>query len=204
MKSICEPKVPREPSDEDLFVWNQLEFIHNVKYDATMIKNFIMNHGMRLSMFNEFSHLKLLSIAETRFASVVCMLKRFVEIKTALQHMVISDKWNIYKDDAPTAQVVKEKILSDVWWGNVEYILRITNPIYEMIRLADTDTPCLHLIYEMWDSMIERVKKAIYQYEGLELDEVSDLYMVIHDILIARWTKGNNPLHCLAHSLNPR
>ena len=204
MKSICEPKVPREPSDEDLFVWNQLEFIHNVKSDATMIKNFIMNHGMRLSMFNEFSHLKLLSIAETRFASIVCMLKRFVEIKTALQHMVISDKWNIYKDDAPTAQVVKEKILSDVWWGNVEYILRITNPIYEMIRLADTDTPCLHLIYEMWDSMIERVKKAIYQYEGLELDEVSDLYMVIHDILIARWTKGNNPLHCLAHSLNPR
>ena len=169
-----------------------------------MIKNFIMNHGMRLSMFNEFSHLKLLSIAETKFASVVCMLKRFVEIKTALQHMVISDKWNIYKDDAPTAQVVKEKILSDVWWGNVEYILRITNPIYEMIRLADTDTPCLHLIYEMWDSMIERVKKAIYQYEGHELDEVSDLYMVIHDILIARWTKGNNPLHCLAHSLNPR
>jgi len=70
--------------------------------------------------------------------------------------------------------------------------------------LADTDTPCLHLIYEMWDSMIERVKKAIYQYEGLELDEVSDLYMVIHDILIARWTKGNNPLHCLAHKLNPR
>ncbi|KAJ1298855.1 hypothetical protein BS78_01G485900 [Paspalum vaginatum] len=204
MKSICEPKVPREPSDEDLFVWNQLEFMHNVKSDATMIKNFIMNHGMRLSMFNEFSHLKLLSIAETRFASVVCMLKRFVEIKVALQHMVISDKWSIYKDDAPTAQVVKEKILSDVWWGNVEYILRITNPIYEMIRLVDTDTPCLHLIYEMWDSMIERVKKEIYLYEGKELDEVSDLYNVIHDILIARWTKGNNPLHCLAHSLNPR
>jgi len=109
MKSICEPKVPREPSDEDLFVWNQLEFMHNVKSDATMIKNFIKNHGMCLSMFNEFSHLKLLSITETRFASVVCMLKRFVEIKTALQYMVISDKWNIYKDDAPTAQVVKEK-----------------------------------------------------------------------------------------------
>ena len=56
-----------------------------------MIKNFIMNHGMRLSMFNEFSRLKLLSIAKTRFASVVCMLKRFVEVKTALQQTVISD-----------------------------------------------------------------------------------------------------------------
>ncbi|WVZ56169.1 hypothetical protein U9M48_006740 [Paspalum notatum var. saurae] len=189
MKNICEPKPSKTPSasDEDLFVWGQLEFIYNIKNDASMIKNFIMNHGMRLSMFNEFSHLKLLSIAETRFASVVCMLKRFVEVKTALQHMVISDKWSIYKDDAPTAQVVKEKILNDVWWGNVEYILRITTPIYEMIHLADTDTPCLHLIYEMWDSMIEKVKKEIYLYEGKQLDEESDLYSVIHDILIARY-----------------
>ena len=73
-----------------------------------------------------------------------------------------------------------------------------------MIRMADIDTPCLHLMYEMWGSMIEKVKKEIYRYEGKEEDEVSDLYLVIHDILIARWTKGNNPLHCLAHSLNPR
>ena len=204
MKNICEPKLPRTPTDEDMHVWSQLEFINNVKVEATMIKNFIMNHGMRLSMFNEYSHLKLLSIAETRFASVVCMLKRFVEVKAALQHMVISDKWSIYKEDASTAQHVKEKILSDVWWGNVEYILRFTSPIYDMIRFADTDTPCLHLIYEMWDSMIEKVKKEIYLYEGKEPNEESDLYSVIHDILIARWTKGNNPLHCLAHSLNPR
>jgi hypothetical protein len=71
-------------------------------------------------MFNEFSDLKLLSIAETRFASVVCMLKRFVEVKAALQHMVISDKWSIYKDDAPSAQVVKEKI---VMFGGAMLIL---------------------------------------------------------------------------------
>jgi hypothetical protein len=205
MKSICEPKPPKNnSSDDELFIWSELEFMHNVKSEAQMIKNFIMNHGMRLSMFNEFSDLKLLSIAETRFASVVCMLKRFVEVKAALQHMVISDKWSIYKDDAPTAQVVKEKILSDVWWGNVDFILRITTPIYEMIRIADTDTPCLHLIYEMWDSMIEKVKKEIYLWEGKELNDDSILYSVIYEILIARWTKGNSPLHCMAHSLNPR
>lgn len=132
------------------------------------------------------------------------MLKRFVEVKSALQLMVISDKWSIYKDDVPTAQVVKDKILSDVWWGKVAYILRITTTIYEMIHMTDTDKPYLHLIYEMWDSMIEKVKKEIYRYEGKEDNEVSDLYSVIHDILIARWTKGNNTLHCLSHSLNPR
>jgi hypothetical protein len=40
--------------------------------------------------------------------------------------------------------------------------------------------------------MIEQVKKEIYQWEGKELDEVSYFYSVIHNILIARWTKGNN------------
>jgi len=209
MKSICEPKIGNNPSDEELFAWGELEFMYDVKTEAAMIKNFIMNHGMRLSMFNEFSPLKLLSIAETRFASVVCMLKRFVEVKTALQQMVISDKWSVYRevrDDSPTptAQIVKDLILSDVWWDKVDYILKITTPIYEMIRMTDTDTPCLHLVYEMWDSMIEKVKKVIYRYEGKQEDEESSLYSVIYDILIARWTKGNNPLHCLAHSLNPR
>jgi hypothetical protein len=64
-----------------------------------MIKNYIMNHGMRLSMFNEFSKLKLLAVAKTRFASVVLMLKRFLMVKRALQSMVISDAWKSYKDD---------------------------------------------------------------------------------------------------------
>jgi hypothetical protein len=167
---------------------------YNVKTEAALIKNFNMNHGMRLSMFNEFSRLKLLSIAETRFASVVCMLKRFVEVKTALQQMVISDKWSVYRevrDDSPTptAQIVKDLILSDVWWDKVDYILKITTPIYEMIRFTDTDTPCLHLVYDMWDSMIEKVKKVIYRYEGKQEDEESDLYSVIYDILIAKVDK---------------
>jgi hypothetical protein len=78
MKNICEPKLGKNPSDDDIFVWQQLEFIHDVKTEAAMIKNFIMNHGMRLSMFNEFSRLKLLSIAETRFASVVCYVTRIL------------------------------------------------------------------------------------------------------------------------------
>lgn len=80
-----------------------------MKNEATMIKNFIMNHGMRLSMFNEFSPLKLLAIAETRFASVVIMVRRFVLVKNALQSMVISPQWDIYKDDAEAASVVVEQ-----------------------------------------------------------------------------------------------
>ena len=95
-------------------------------------------------------------------------------------------------------------ILSDLWWDKVDYILEFTAPIYDMLRVADTDKPCLHLVYEMWDSMIEKMNATIYRYEGLEDDEYSSFWSVVYDIFIDRWTKNCTPLHCLAHSLNPK
>ncbi|XP_062206164.1 uncharacterized protein LOC133908053 [Phragmites australis] len=180
-------------------------WIKDVAGDAFMIKNFIMNHSMRLSMFNEYSKLKFLAIADTRFASQIVMLKRFLVLRDSLVLMVIGDKWSAYRDDdKEKARFVKEKLLDDVWWDQVRYIVDFTEPIYSMLRGADTDKPSLHLIYEMWDTMIEKVKDCIYRHEGKRHDEESVFYEIVHGILVARWAKSNTPLHCLAHSLNPR
>jgi hypothetical protein len=129
LKNIYAAKLPRTKEQEIVFV--ELHWIQLINQDASMIKNYIMNHAMRFSMFNEFSKLKLLAVAETRFASVVIMLKRFFMVKRAL------------------AKHVRGKILCNQWWENVSYIVDFTELIYAMLRLADTDKPCLHLIYEM-------------------------------------------------------
>ena len=92
----------------------------------------------------------------------------------------------------------------DLWWDKVDYILEFTAPIYDMLRVANTNKPCLHHVYEMWDSMIEKVKAIIYRHKGLEDDEYSSFWSVVYDILIDRWTKNCTPLHYLAHSLNPK
>ena len=73
-----------------------------------------------------------------------------------------------------------------------------------MLRVANIDKSCLHLVYKMWNSMIEKVKAAIYWHECLEDDEYNSFWSVVYDILIDRWTKNCTPLHCLAHSLNPK
>ena len=57
------------------------------------------------------------------------------------------------------ANFVKEKIVNDDWWDKIDYIIDFTRPIYDMIRVCETDRSCLHLVYEMWDSMIEKVYK---------------------------------------------
>ncbi|KAI5409231.1 hypothetical protein KIW84_054870 [Lathyrus oleraceus] len=140
-----------------------------------------------------------------RFASIIVMLKRLTTIKKGLLTLVISEQWYEYReDDVQKEAFVKETILNDQWWDKVDYILRFTGPIYDMFRSCDTDESNLHLVYEKWGSMIEKVKLEIYNQEGKELSQNSSSYDVVYNILIARWTKSHTPLHCLAHSLNPR
>ncbi|KAF7823848.1 uncharacterized protein G2W53_021992 [Senna tora] len=63
------------------------------------------------------------SIAPTRFASTIVMLKRFRLIKHGLQEMVISEKWSSYKeDDVGKTELVKEKILNDLWYYSYDWL----------------------------------------------------------------------------------
>ena len=99
--------------------------------------------------------------------------------------MVISEEWMSFReDDVGEAQTVRDYVLNYLWWDKVAYILRFTGSIYEMLRVADTDAPILHKVYEMWDSMIENVKKDIYRHEGKEDYEESSFYDVVHNIFI--------------------
>ena len=159
LQNICAAK----NTEKNEVTSEECGWITRIADDASFIRVFIMNHSMRLAMFNEFCSLKLLQVADTRFASIVVMLKRLKLIKRCLQAMVISEQWASYReDDVGKAQKVKDMILSDLWWDKVDYILEFIAPIYDMLRVADIDKPCFHLVYEMWDSMIEKVKATIY------------------------------------------
>ncbi|TYI14556.1 hypothetical protein ES332_A08G128600v1 [Gossypium tomentosum] len=164
LKNICAIKnIEKNEVTYDVLCW-----INNVGDNSIFIRNFIISHSMRLAIFNSFL------------------------IKQGLQNMVVSDEWSTYReDDVSKAYLVKEKNLDDIWWDKVDYILTFT--IYDMLRIMDTNKPTLHLVYEMWDEMIEKVKKNIYRHEGKKGDERSIFYEV-----------SSTPLHCMAHSLNPR
>ncbi|XP_057992401.1 uncharacterized protein LOC110663304 [Hevea brasiliensis] len=191
-----------ETNQETYDVCHSITEIHG---DALQIKNFIMNHSMGLAIYNRFIPLKLLSVADTHFASIVVMLKRFKLIRRALEAMVMSDQWAQYQEnDEGKARFVHDKVVDEDWWENVDYILTFTGPIYDMIRVCDTEKPCLHLVYELWDSMIEMVNKVIFDHERKQVDRFSPFYYVVHRILVDSWAESNTHLLCLAHSLNPR
>ncbi|XP_049369458.1 uncharacterized protein LOC125834347 [Solanum verrucosum] len=136
------------------------------------------------------------------------MTTRIRKVKSSLEKMVMDDEWKNYKGDkgieAKTREI-KSLIMNDEKWDSIDYFLKFTEPIVDMLRSAVIDGPKLHLIYDMWDSMIEKVKKVIFEHEGKDLiSGQSNFCDTIHDILVARWNKSNTPLHCMAHSLVPK
>ena len=79
------------------------------------------------------------------------------------------------------------------------------DPIIFLLRFADTDQPILGEVYEGWDSMIEFVKTIVLQSQCPEYETSPEAFFTsIQDILVSIWDKNCTPLHCLAHSLNPK
>ena len=79
-------------TEKNEVTYEECSWITCIADDASFIHVFIMNHLMRLAIFNKFSRLKLLQVTDTRFASIVVMLKRLKLIKRCLQVMAISEQ----------------------------------------------------------------------------------------------------------------
>ena len=58
-----------------------MNVIAQVSDETTFIRIFITNHSMRLAIFNSYSRLKLLAVTETRFTSIIIMLKKLFQVK---------------------------------------------------------------------------------------------------------------------------
>jgi hypothetical protein len=157
--------------------------------DACHIRNFVQNHTNSLKIYKAYTHLSLLKIVETRFASSFIMLKRLREVKSALGFMVISEYWSfLRKIDQASSKRVKDTMLDDGWWERVDLTIKIMDPIISVLRFADTNKPILGEVYEGWDSMIESVKTVVLEHELPEYGTSGEtLFATIHDILISRW-----------------
>ncbi|XP_074287726.1 uncharacterized protein LOC141612878 [Silene latifolia] len=199
LRSICDPT-------ENSSNYDQCKWIPTMTAACQSIRQFVMQHSKALNIFNKYSKLTLLTIAETRFASHIIMCERLLEVKDALVRMILDDEWKMFRKTIyeKKADFVKECVLFDTWWDKVEYFLEF-DPSNKFLRFTDTDTPCLHMVYDMWDSMIEDVRSIILKHEEKDLiSGKSAFFDAIQIVFETRWNKSNTPLLCLAHSLVPK
>ena len=54
---------------KNVIPYAQYSWITEVSNDVLIMKKFIMNHSMRIVIFNDYFKMKLLAVGETRFTS---------------------------------------------------------------------------------------------------------------------------------------
>ena len=87
-------------------------------------------------------------------------------VRETLAGMVIGQGWIQWRQsNTERATNVKKMILENTWWERVEYLLSFTEPIMSMIHFADMDHPCLGMVYDGIDSMIELMRDVINKKE---------------------------------------
>ena len=72
---------------------SKTEWTKEVIGQAREIIKFITNHHQSQAIYREHFKLELLKVAKTRYASNFIMLRRLVEVKTALMSMVVGVTW---------------------------------------------------------------------------------------------------------------
>ncbi|KAG5517471.1 hypothetical protein RHGRI_038021 [Rhododendron griersonianum] len=92
--------------------------------------------------------------------------------------------------------IVQQTVLDEDFWRKSERVLKITKPIYKMLRFSDTEQPIIGEVYEQMDTMLGSIKDILSNDPV-----VCDL---IHELVVARRDKMNIPLHCLAYVLVPK
>ncbi|KAK4375191.1 hypothetical protein RND71_005868 [Anisodus tanguticus] len=67
--------------------------------------------------------------------------------------------------------------MNDEWWDSIGYFLKCTKPIISMLKNVNLDSSKLHLIYDMWDTMSEKVKVIVFKYEGKNLTISQSIFL---------------------------
>jgi hypothetical protein len=181
------------------------EWIKELTGQAREIIKFITNHHQSQAMYREYSKLELLKVVETRYASNFIMLRRLVEVKSALMSMVVGVTWAEWRQsDSERGSMVRRVLIDEDWWSKVEFLLKFTSPAFELLRAADTDRPFLGEIYDGMDTMVEKTVEIITQEAPTLFFVEVDFVEHVRSIIVTRWNGFNTPLHTLAHALNPK
>ncbi|CAI7772858.1 unnamed protein product, partial [Closterium sp. NIES-53] len=161
-----------------------------------------------------FSKLMLVRPGATRFGTQVIMIARFLEVKQSLKEMVISEEWGqVAVAQKEEGRAVRRLLLQETFWESVGVVLRLMNPIYEVIRAVDRRSLVMGQIYGlMLDATVKTNEAATAAATMLSTrtpllppNEKAAFLASVKAIIAKRWDgQLHNPLHALGWLLNPR
>jgi hypothetical protein len=93
------------------------------------------------------------------------------------------------------AQDLREQILSNSLWENLDDLASFLTPFVKLIRLFESDTPLLSHVYNEWQKLSDSVN---------ELDLDSNFKIKVYDLINKRFEFAFHPAIAIANLLDPK
>ncbi|XXG77329.1 hypothetical protein AAC387_Pa08g1502 [Persea americana] len=166
---------------------------------ARKITKFIYNHLSVLNLMRrEYTNgRELIRPAITRFATNFISLQCLFKYRKELRQMFTSTAWvESNASSTPIGIEITEIILNNNFWKDVEHILKVSEALVVVLRLADSEEkPAMGYVYEAMDRAKEVIQKRLKNKKD---------YQLYWKIIDRRWENQlHSALHATAYYLNP-
>eukprot|EP01018_Ginkgo_biloba_P010149 Gb_26025 [translate_table: standard] len=112
------------------------------------IQMFVCNHHQAQAIYRFHTKVELLKPVDTLYCTYFIFLRRLLEVRGALSAMVIGHMWTNWRQSSSDVAIqVRRMILDDQFWVDVKFIVDVIEPIIDVIRYGDIDSPCLGEVY---------------------------------------------------------
>ncbi|GJP44647.1 hypothetical protein CLOM_g4013 [Closterium sp. NIES-68] len=141
-----------------------LDIIEQVLFQAHRCVMLVKNSSSAVTLFRKvFSELELVRPGTTRFGTQVIMITRFLEVKSAMMRMVISEEWKgVAVSKTKEGKNIKKLLLEDTFWEGVAAVLALMKPVYEVLRAVDRRSLLMGRIYGlMLDATVKTNAAAV-------------------------------------------
>ena len=178
--------------------WSKLPMASVISEVADVV-TFINGHEGSRALLRKHSPEKgLLRPGETRFGTNIIMIQRFVELKDALQELIVSRQYKAWIGNKPyktTNDGITKILLSNDFWNKCQLYMDINQPVYELLRLIDGNSPVTGKIYYR----LFQIQEKINSRSDISASQKSQLY----EHFIARWGMLHTTLHAAGFLLDP-
>ncbi len=133
----------------------KLPWAAEVVAEGKAVVKFITNHHRSQALFRGKSTLDLLKPGDTRFATNFIMLDHMLEVKEALQELVVGREWrewNRKSNHSDDEDEVRDCVLRSGFWKNLEKVLALTKGTVVLLR--ECDRGCQSQERSMWQCSI--------------------------------------------------
>ncbi len=128
----------------------KLPWVAEVVAEAKVVVKFITNHHQSHALFRGKFALDLLKLGDTRFATNFIMLDHMLEVREALQELVVGREWrewNRKSNHSDDGDEVRDCVLRSGFWKNLEEVLALTKGTVALLRECDRGVPIAGKVY---------------------------------------------------------